>query len=63
MCHAIFRNLSYIQNFVPASPQPLYYPFPRPTGNHWFILYICESAFFVIFTNLLCYFLDSTYKW
>ena len=34
--------------------------FTLPIGNHYFVLYICESiSFFKIFTNL---FLDSTYK-
>ena len=36
-----------------------------PTGNHWFILYICESGFFlaivVIFFSLF-YFIDSAYQ-
>ena len=28
-------------------------PTPLPTGNHWFILYICEFASFVLSTSLL----------
>ena len=32
-------------------------------GNHYFLLCICESFFFVvIFTSLLYFFLDSTFK-
>ena len=38
---------------------------PLPTGTHWFILCICESAsfFIIIFTTSLLYFLDSTHTW
>ena len=37
---------------------------PRPhAGIHSFVPYVCESVtFFVIFTSLLYFFLDSIYK-
>ena len=44
-------------------PNPWVAPPLIPTGNHYFVLYICESASFLLYSLVCCIFLDSTYKW
>ena len=53
-------SLSHSQHHVPRTPQPLYCTSHLPTGHHWFVLCICEFAFFslAIVTHLL-YFSNS----
>ena len=59
LAHQAIPRVAYFisTSFSSHSPTPIL-PLPTlPTGNHWFVLAICESAF-VIFTSVL-YVLDS----
>ena len=63
----LLQNIGYIPSVVQYILEPILYlivwtSYPALTGNHYLVVYICESASFsVIFTSLLC-FLDSTNK-
>ena len=63
----LLQNIGYIPSVVQYILEPILYLIvctscPAPTGNHYLVVYIRESAsFFVIFTSFLC-FLDSTNK-
>ena len=50
--------LVYTQQFVPLHPLPLMSPppFPLPSGNHWFVLYITESGSLLHICSLVLFF-------
>ena len=50
-----------LSNLCLSLPTPVLCP--CRTGNHYFVLPICESAFFLVLFTSLLYFVDSTCKW
>ena len=61
-----FHILDFIKShsdpFFPTSILSITLLFHLPTGNHQFVLYICESISFLFTSLLYFFFLDSTYK-
>ena len=54
----VLYNMSLCSYFIPNClylliPYPPYIA-PLPIGNHWFVLYICESAYILLY-SLICF--------
>ena len=50
LIYLIPRSLYLLILYPYLAPHPFSHPFPLPTGNHYFVLSICESVSILLYT-------------